>query len=304
MDQRKAGTQLVSFFLHDPLGEELLEGSMGGLLAGASQLGNDQPWQQTALQTATAIAGGIGMGILGRRLGAQIGRAVHKAPLKEQDSMVANVARMTGSETTASGLRDQGAVAKTAIQEALVKQTSADLLREAAASPAEFARKYNIPADVVQQYLPRVEAGRLGAAALQAYKDNPQVREQIARELSKYESVEKLVTGKAAGSMDELLTRIAQGADEVLQGMGPEEVAQVESLLKTRSPGDAVRSLMKPVQPITGEHVGRAVGRFIGDEVGILGGLAAGSLLAQQLGIDSPKDQKIRELEQQLKPTE
>ena len=62
-----------------------------------------------------------------------------------------------------------------------------------------------------------------------------------------------------------------------------------------------MRSLMNPVQPVTGEHVGRAVGRFIGDEVGVLGGLAAGSLLAQQLGIDSPKDQKIRELEQQLK---
>jgi hypothetical protein len=38
MTDRKAGSQLISFFLHDPLGEEPLEGSVGGLMAGAPLL--------------------------------------------------------------------------------------------------------------------------------------------------------------------------------------------------------------------------------------------------------------------------
>jgi len=85
MSERKAGSQLISFFLNDPLGEELLEGTAGGLIAGASQLGSDQTLGQTALETAAAIAGGIGLGMAGRRLGAMAGKQLHKGPLKQQD---------------------------------------------------------------------------------------------------------------------------------------------------------------------------------------------------------------------------
>lgn len=299
--ERKAGSQLISFFLNDPLGEELLEGTTGGLIAGASQLGSDQTLGQTALETAAAIAGGIGLGMAGRRLGAMAGKQLHKGPLKQQDSMVANLARTFGSETTASGLRDQGVVTKSAIQEALVNETSARLAREAMDNPAEFAKRYGVSAEQFAQMLPNVKAGRTAAAAAGALRVMPpEMREQALKQLSEYEAVERLITQKAAGGMDESIKDAAAAFDRVQGDLDPSNLEAVKEILKGRNPSDAIRSLLNPAPPITGEHVGRAVGRFIGDEVGVLGGLALGSVLAQQLGMDSPKDRKIRELEEQL----
>jgi hypothetical protein len=301
MTERKAGSQLIGFFLHDPLGEELLEGTVGGLMAGASQLGSDQTLGQTALETATAIAGGIGLGMAGRRLGAMAGKRLHKGPLKEQDSMVANLARTLGSETTAGGLRDQGVVMKTAVQEALVNETSAQLAREAMSNPAEFAKRYGMSAEQFTQLLPAVKTGRTAAAAAEAMKSMPpELKEQALKKLSEYEAVEKLLTGQAAGSMDELIQSVASSVDRLQKDLDPSDLEGLQAVLQGRNPSDAIRSLLNPAPPITGEHVGRALGRMIGDEVGILGGLATGSLLAQQLGIESPKDRKIRELEQQM----
>jgi len=301
MTDRKAGSQLISFFLHDPLGEELLEGSVGGLMAGASQLGSEQTAGEIALKTAAAVAGGIGLGMAGRRLGAAAGKYLHKGALSQQDSMVANLARTLGSETTASGLRDQGAVMKSAVQEALVNETSAQLAREAMENPAAFAQRYGISADLFNQYAPAVKGGRTAAAAAEALKNMPpEAREQAMKKLSEYELVEKVITGRAAGSMDDMIKQAAEAADRLQKDLDPADLENMEQLLHGRGPGDALRSLLNPAPPITGEHVGRAVGRMIGDEVGILGGLAAGSLLAQQLGMESPKDRKIRELEQQI----
>lgn len=298
---RKAGSQLISFFLNDPLGEELLEGTAGGLIAGASQLGSDQTLGQTALETAAAIAGGIGLGMAGRRLGAMAGKQLHKGPLKQQDSIVANLARTLGSETTASGLRDQGVVTKSAIQEALVNETSARLAREAIDDPVEFAKRYGVSAEQFAQVLPNVKAGRTAAAAAEALQAMPpELREQALKKLSEYEAVEKLITQKAAGSMDESIRDAAAAFDRVQGDLDPSDLEAIKEVLKGRNPSDAIRSLLNPAPPITGEHVGRAVGRVIGDEVGVLGGLALGSVLAQQLGMDSPKDRKIRELEEQL----
>lgn len=299
--ERKAGSQLISFFLNDPLGEELLEGTAGGLIAGASQLGSDQTLGQTALETAAAIAGGIGLGMAGRRLGAMAGKQLHKGPLKQQDSIVANLARTLGSETTASGLRDQGVVTKSAIQEALVNETSARLAREAINDPVEFAKRYGVSAEQFAQVLPNVKAGRTAAAAAEALQAMPpELREQALKKLSEYEAVEKLITQKAAGSMDESIRDAAAAFDRVQGDLDPSDLEAIKEVLKGRNPSDAIRSLLNPAPPITGEHVGRAVGRVIGDEVGVLGGLALGSVLAQQLGMDSPKDRKIRELEEQL----
>lgn len=298
--ERKAGTELIKFFMTDPLGEELLEGSLGGLMAGATQLGSDQSFGQTALETAAAIAGGIGLGMAGRRIGAHLGKKIHQAPLKQQDSMLATVARTLGSETTAGGLRDQGAMMKNTIQEALVNETSAQLAREAMSNPAEFAKRYGVSAEMFQEYAPAVQKGRTAMAAAEALKAMPpELREQAMKKLSQYEAVEKLMTSRAADSIDELIEKVARSADDIQGEIDPADLEQLQSLLGG-SPGDAMRSLLNPVRPITGEHVGRAVGRMLGDEVGILGGMAAGSLIAQQLGMDSPKDRKIRELEEQL----
>ena len=59
-------------------------------------------------------------------------------------------------------------------------------------------------------------------------------------------------------------------------------------------------SLLNAAPPVTGENVGRAIGRFAGDEIGVLAGLSAASALAGPLGIQSPKDIKIKKLEQDL----
>jgi len=64
--------------------------------------------------------------------------------------------------------------------------------------------------------------------------------------------------------------------------------------------GDVVESLLKKPTEITGEHLGRAVGRFAGDEIGAVAGMQLGALAAGGLGIENSKDKKIRELEQQL----
>ena len=58
--------------------------------------------------------------------------------------------------------------------------------------------------------------------------------------------------------------------------------------------------MMSPKKPVTGEEVGRAIGRAAGDEIGVLGGLGVGSLISSGLGIDSPKDKQIKELEKKL----
>ena len=64
--------------------------------------------------------------------------------------------------------------------------------------------------------------------------------------------------------------------------------------------GELTASMLNPVPDITGEHVGRAAGRFWGDEIGVIGGIAAGGLAANQLGIQDSRDKKIKELQAQL----
>lgn len=287
-----AGSKLISFLLTDPLGEEILEGTMGGVLAGASQLGSDQPLGQTALETATAIAGGIGMGMLGRRVGARVGQMVHEGPLRNQEGMLAMLGRTLGSETTAEGLKHQGQMMKQAVQESLINETSARMAREAAENPAGFAERYGLTAETFARVAPQVKVGRTDAAALRGIEAlPPEQRQKILDALLKeYEQVEQVIAKEAAGSIDDAINKAADSykdSDERLPGAD-------------RSVGETLRSFLDPAPAVTGQNVGRAVGRFIGDEVGILGGLATGSLLAQQLGIESPKDRRIRELEAQL----
>jgi len=287
-----AGSRLIGFLLTDPLGEELLEGTMGGLMAGASQIGSDQPWGQTALETAAAIAGGIGIGMLGRRIGAAAGKKFHPGALRNQEGMPAMVGRLMGSETTAEGLKHQGMMMKQAVQEGLINDTSARMAREAAQDPAAFTERYGLTAETFARVAPQVKVGRTGAAAMRGIESMPPEQRQKILDalLQEYEQVERVMAKESAGSIDEAINRVAdhyKGSDDLLPGAD-------------RPIGETLRSLLDPAPAVTGEHVGRAAGRFIGDEVGIMGGLAIGSLLAQQLGMESPKDRRIRELEAQL----
>jgi hypothetical protein len=90
--------------------------------------------------------------------------------------------------------------------------------------------------------------------------------------------------------MDENIARMAQHS----------EMKDVEIPGTGKTIGDIYNSLLQPTVPITGEHIGRAVGRFAGDEIGVLTGMAAGGLVANQLGVQDSKDKKIKELQSQL----
>ena len=73
----------------------------------------------------------------------------------------------------------------------------------------------------------------------------------------------------------------------------------VEQILGGKG-SEVLRSLSTPTKPITGGNVGRMIGRFLGDAIGVLSGMAAGGVLAQGMGIESAKDVQIRKLQEQL----
>lgn len=297
---RNAGDMLL-WLATDPLGEEITEGTIGGLLAGASQLGTGQDLGATALSTAAAIAGGIGMGMLGRRLGRRIGEAIHHDDLKDQTGFVATLARLGGSETTAKGFQQQGAVAKEVLKQAILEDTTSRMAREAAIDPAAFAQRYGIEAEQFEQMLPKIKGGQQVQLALNTMQQMPADERKAMADalLSQYTAVENAVNKQAAGGIDEALAKVAklnskETQDKLLQQ--PSEAMRKVS----QGIGSAAEGMMGEVEPVTGGHVGQTVGRLFGDEIGVIGGFTLGNWLAGQLGFESPKDRQIRELQEQL----
>jgi hypothetical protein len=279
-------------FLHTPMGEEVVEGVMGGGMAGLSQIGTDSPPEEIALKTAGAIAGGIALGAAGRKIGAALGRRINPNPLKDQNSPIATWARVTGSESTIEGAKQQGRAMKLAVQESLINQTSSAMLEEALTNPNQFAQKYGVTADEFSKYIPAVKAGRKAAAAADMWAGlSEQQRHDLVHHVtSPYRNVEQAVASNAANRMDENIARMAQNP----------KAKEVEIPGSDKRLSDVFNSLLQPTLPVTGENIGRAAGRFIGDEIGILGGLAAGGLVANQLGIEDARDKKIKELQSQV----
>ena len=279
-------------FLHTPMGEEVVEGVMGGGMAGLSQIGTDSPPEEMALKTAGAIAGGIALGMAGRKIGAALGRRINPNPLKDQNSPIAAWARVTGSESTIEGAKQQGRAMKLAVQESLINQTSSAMLEEALTNPNQFAQKYGVTADEFNKYIPAVKAGRKAAAAADMWSGlSEQQRHDLVHHVtSPYRNVEQAVASNAANRMDENIARMAQNP----------KAKEVEIPGSGKSLSDVFDSLLQPTLPVTGENIGRAAGRFIGDEIGIIGGLAAGGLVANQLGIEDARDKKIKELQSQV----
>jgi len=279
-------------FLMSPMGEEVLEGTMTGGVAGLSQIGSDTTPQEIALKTVGGIAGGIGLGMAGRRIGAAIGKRINPNALKNQEGMLATFGRMTGSESTIEGLKHQGQIGKSMLQEALIQETSSAMLEEALKNPNAFATKYGVTADQFQQAIPYVKQGRKAAAAARTYEMLPEKeRHELVQNVMKtYKQVEQAVVTNAATGMDKTIERIASkpiSKETMVPGVD-------------KSVSQMLDSLLGSAPPIKGEHIGRAIGRFAGDEIGILTGMAGASALTGPLGMQSPKDIKIKELEQKL----
>jgi hypothetical protein len=302
MDQRPAAVKIIEFFTDTPLGEEILEGGGGGLIAGLSQVGTDKSPGQIALETATAMLGGIALGKAGRGIGAKLGKRIHKGEL--QNPTLQFIGRTFGNETTAKGLKQNALLGRELIKDELLSEASSRLAREAVSDPEFFMSRYGISAEQFQDYASRVQMGQRGAAVAKTLESMPPeqrkaISETLMKKLGPYEEVEQLIRGTAHNNFDENIARFMANREAIAGEIGEAAGGQYGEAL-----GDMfsriTSGLDAPVQQVTGEHLGKAIGRFAGDEVGILGGMAVGSLLAQQLGMESPKDKKIRELEDRL----
>ena len=260
---RPATERLVKFGM-SPMGEEVMEGVLGGGLVGLGLLTTDQPIEQTALQTALAMAGGVGIGMAGRRIGAGIGKAVHPQAYKDQSGLLAGLSRASGQEGMFTGMKDSFAHTAGKMKEALRGNTMdgiEDMFRK---NPAAVAQEFGMSIDDFEKVIPM---------------------------LRKADSV---VTPKAAQAIDTMQEGLSNHAQKY-QGSSNEARNLQGDLANT-----AASFFDHMPKPITGEHTGRMIGRAWGDEAGIAGGLGLGAYIGQQAGWESEKDRKIRMLEEEL----
>jgi hypothetical protein len=279
---------------YDELLQESLEGIGGGAMAGVGLLGGNVPLSQVGIQTLAAMAGGVGVGMLGTRLGAALGKRLHPQALKNQAGPIATFGRGAGQKTLISGPAEIMRYGKGQIKQELREQTTSQLMDQALQNPQAFANKYGVDAEMFKKYQSSVSMAGQGRALMETLERiPPEAKKEMAgnvRELMNqgFNQVENLINTQAALRMDDNLAKMAMlQKGKVLPGTNIDL-------------GSAFESLLKDPQVITGEHVGRAVGRFIGDEIGIIGGLTAGGALAGAVGIKNDKDKKIEELERQL----
>lgn len=274
--------------------QESMEGVMGGGLAGVGLLGTGAPLPQVALQTLGGMALGAGIGILGNRIGAAIGRRVHPQALKNQSGLLATAGRLGGQKTLIGGGAEMMRYGKGQIKQELKQNTSAQLLNEALQNPQGFAARYGVDPETFKKYHTAAGAAGQTRAVLETLENlSPEQRKQIgvsAQNLMNqgFNQVENLINTQAAAKLDDSLLKLSMlQKGNVVPGTNMDM-------------GEAFEALLKGPKDITGEHVGRAVGRFIGDEVGVIAGLGLGGALSGALGIKTDKDKKIEELQAQL----
>lgn len=279
---------------NNDLFQEAVEGTLLGGTAGLTLLGTDTPVPQVALQTLGGIAGGIGIGLLGKSIGARIGKMVHPQALKNQEGVLAQIGRVTGQKTLTKGAAESMRYAKGQIKQELKQQTSAALLNEALQNPQAFAGKYGVDPETFKKYHTAVGAVGQARAGLETIENlSPEQRAEMGAAAQKimdqgFNQVENLINVQAAASMDNNLMKMAAlQKGKTIPGTDMDV-------------GQAFEALLKQPKAITGEHLGRAAGRAIGDEVGVAVGMGLGGMLSGSLGIKTEKDKKIEELERQL----
>ena len=273
---------------------EFQEGLMTGVPAGLSLIGTDTSLPQVALQTVGAVAGGFGIGMLGKHIGAALGKRLHPQALKDQAGLAANFGRLAGQKTIAQGGAETMRYAKGQIKQELKQQTSSQLLDEALQNPQSFAGKYGIDAETFKKYHSAVNQAGQARAALETIENlSPQQRKEMGTIATNvmnqgFNQVENLINVQAAANMDNNIVKMAMlSKGKTVPGTDMDI-------------GETFETLLKQPRAITGEHVGRAVGRFIGDEVGVVTGIGLTGALAGALGMKTEKDKKIEELERQL----
>lgn len=276
------------------LKEEATEGILGGAMAGAGMLGTETPLPQIAIQTLSAMALGTGIGMLGKGLGARIGKAIHPQALKNQEGVLANFGRLTGQKTLQSGAAEMLRQGKGQIKQELKKQTSASLMNEALQNPVAFAGKYGVEAETFKKYHSQVSQAGQGMAALETLENlTPEMRSQVAAKANQmmnqgFNQVEDLINAQASSRLDENLARMAEKTSgKKIPGVNQDI-------------GEIYEALLKEPTSITGEHIGRAIGRFAGDEIGVVTGIGVGGMISNAMGIKNEKDKKIEELKSQL----
>ena len=279
---------------NNELAQEAMEGILGGGLAGVGMLGTDTPLPQVGIQTLGAMAGGVGLGMLGTRLGARIGKAIHPQALKNQEGLLAMFGRTVGQKTLAKGGQELMRQGKGMVKKEIIEQTSAKMAQEAISNPTVFAQKYGITAQEFQQQLPMIQKGTQVKAVLDTYETlDPKLKTQLKNQMANaintnYAKVENVIAREAVENLDQNIARMA-------------ELQQGKTVPGTSiDMGRVFGSLLDDAKAVTGENVGRAIGRLAGDEIGIVAGLAGGGALSSAMGIENPKDKRIRELEQQL----
>lgn len=276
------------------LREEAQEGVLGGLMAGAGMLGTDTPLPQVAIQTLGAMALGTGIGMLGKTIGARVGKAIHPQALKNQEGQLANFGRVAGQKTLQSGVAETVRMAKGQIKQELKNQTTASLMNEALQNPVAFAGKYGVEAETFKKYHSMVNQAGQGRAALETLENlTPEMRSQVAAKANQmmnqgFNQVEDLINTQAASQLDRNLTQMAEKArGKKIPGINQDI-------------GEVYEALLKEPTGITGEHIGRAIGRFAGDEIGVVTGIGVGGMISNAMGIKNEKDKKIEELKAQL----
>lgn len=277
--------------------QESMEGVLGGAVAGLGLLGTDTPLPQVAIQTLAGMGLGTGIGMLGSRAGAALGRYFHKDKLQNQEGLLAMFGRGMGQKTLPQGAAEVGRYAKSNMKNELLNQKASSLMREAIENPQAFNKKYagtyNIDAETFKSMQPDVVKSNNVLSALDMISNLPEDKRKDAFEMllknpnvQKFNNAENLVNTEAANTMDSKIEEMAELMKDI--NLGETNI------------GDVYKSMLVEPDPITGEHVGRAVGRFIGDEVGVISGLALGGALAGSMGIKSEKDKKIEELQAKL----
>jgi hypothetical protein len=287
MDQAKLAGKFAKLQQSD-LFQESMEGLLFGGTAGVSLLGTDTPLSEVALQTAGAIGGGIGIGLAGKHIGAAIGKRLHPVALKNQQGILANIGRTTGQKTLAKGATESLRYQKGLIKQELKNQTSKVLLDEALQNPQQFTQKYGVSAEDFKKYNNAVKISGQVQAGLETLEAlSPEQRKELTSQVKTtmnqgFNQVEELIANQSAANVDANLKKMAQMPS-----------AQTEIPGMDMKIGDVIESLLKKPNEITGEHIGRAVGRFAGDEIGAVTGMQLGALAAGTLGIKNEKDKQL-----------